>query len=715
MRGRTSLAVGRDGVPLVVFAAGPAGATQPARLQALHCVDVACTTGQARVLVPILIGQVDLDTAVTIGSDGRPLIAYVPADSFPAPPSLALLQCMDPACATASPETPPASPEPTLIGSGRVRSPSLVTAPDGLPRLAYGRAFDAPLVIAHDTVFLRCIDAACASSERESFFAFEAYPSLAMPPNGLPMIAWGRSDRLLLATCTDPQCRGFSATCAPVERARPSLALGTDSSALAAMYAPTTGDLVVAHGIDGPCGNPTLSIVAEIIVPEGDSGTTQFTALFDPLTGPPAAWPTADYATLDGSATAGDDYRAAAGSLTFMPGPPPFMFPIPYPTPLFLAVNGDTVDEPDETFDVQLANPMNVVLGNSTLRVIIRDDDPGQLSAGDCAVVEGASGPIACVVEVRLGAPSPLPVTVDFATAGGTATAGADFLASSGTLTFDPGSLVREVTVSVLGDVSVELDETFFVHLSNPLNATILDGAGLGTIVDDDAGSLSTLELTHGGRVAADLASAPGPLAEPDLYRLFQPAYSSWEIVVDGVSGDVAPGLLVERLAEDNSYGPADRGRCRHRFGTGAALAAPHRDTRGAATHPGRQHVLHDRLRPRRHVPAARLRHHGPHPALQQLEQPGHDPGPAERDRTSHRGGRRLLERERRSAAHGTAVPRPRAVAIVNTAAVGALAGASGSITVTSDGPYGGIVGKSVALEPATGFSFDSPLAVKPR
>ena len=125
-------------------------------------------------------------------------------------------------------------------------------------------------------------------------------------------------------------------------------------------------------------------------------------------------------------------------------------------------------------------------------------------------------------------------------------------MTASGTLTFPPGTPLRTIEVTVLGDTAIELHETFTLNLSNVSGGTILDGVGEGTILDDDAPSLS-LELTHGSRLTADLAAVPGPVADQDLYRLAQRGHSSWEIVADGVSGDVAPGLVVERLAEDNA------------------------------------------------------------------------------------------------------------------------------------------------------------------
>ena len=64
-------------------------------------------------------------------------------------------------------------------------------------------------------------------------------------------------------------------------------------------------------------------------------------------------------------------------------------------------------------------------------------------------------------------------MTVDAATSDGTATGGADYIATSGTLTFLPGQTTQTFTVAVTGETDIEPDETFFVNLSNAANATI--------------------------------------------------------------------------------------------------------------------------------------------------------------------------------------------------------------------------------------------------
>jgi hypothetical protein len=78
-------------------------------------------------------------------------------------------------------------------------------------------------------------------------------------------------------------------------------------------------------------------------------------------------------------------------------------------------------------------------------------------------------------------------VTVNYATANGTATAGSDYVAQTGTLTFTPGQTSRTTNVTVNGDTTVEPNETFVVNLSGPSGATIADGQGQVTITNDDS------------------------------------------------------------------------------------------------------------------------------------------------------------------------------------------------------------------------------------
>ena len=105
-------------------------------------------------------------------------------------------------------------------------------------------------------------------------------------------------------------------------------------------------------------------------------------------------------------------------------------------------------------------------------------------------------GQVAKTFNVTLSAVSSQTVTVDYATADGTALVGNDYQPASGTLTFAPGETSKPITVTVSGDTTNEPDETFFVNLANPANSTISKAQGLGTIINDDNVAAPTLQFS---------------------------------------------------------------------------------------------------------------------------------------------------------------------------------------------------------------------------
>lgn len=111
---------------------------------------------------------------------------------------------------------------------------------------------------------------------------------------------------------------------------------------------------------------------------------------------------------------------------------------------------------------------------------------PPTVSIADASVVEGNSGTRAITFEVKLSAATHRTVTVDYATADGFSSAGSDYIAKSGTVTFAPGETTKTVSVLVKGDRLNEPGNFFLVNLSNPSNATIADGQATGTIINDD-------------------------------------------------------------------------------------------------------------------------------------------------------------------------------------------------------------------------------------
>src|SRR5882672_3423341 len=219
--------------------------------------------------------------------------------------------------------------------------------------------------------------------------------------------------------------------------------------------------------------------INDVSVVEGNSGTTN-AVLTVSLSAATAQTVTVNYATANGTATAGADYISTNGTLTFLPGQTS--------QTITVADVGDALDELDETIRVNQTAATNATISDGQGVVTILDDDAAPvLAINDVSVVEGNSGTTNAVLTVSLSAATAQTVTVNYATANGTATAGTDYVSTNGTLTFLPGQTSQTITVAVLGDALDELDETILVNLTAATNATISDGQGVVTILDDDA------------------------------------------------------------------------------------------------------------------------------------------------------------------------------------------------------------------------------------
>ena len=188
---------------------------------------------------------------------------------------------------------------------------------------------------------------------------------------------------------------------------------------------------------------------------------------------------TVSYATVDGTAAAGLDYTAASATLTFEAGARRQVIRV--------ATTEDELVESDEEFTVELSGPNGATLGDAIGRVRITDDDSEaqpvlpRLNIANATVREGGTATFV----VRLSAASATPVTVAYQTVDGTAAAGSDYTAVAGTLRFAAGATTQGLSVETLADELVEGDERFRVELSTAVGATIADGVGEGTIVDE--------------------------------------------------------------------------------------------------------------------------------------------------------------------------------------------------------------------------------------
>ncbi|MFN7152055.1 MAG: beta strand repeat-containing protein [Acidovorax sp.] len=241
---------------------------------------------------------------------------------------------------------------------------------------------------------------------------------------------------------------------------------------------------------------PSLSI-NDVSLNEGNAGTTSFNFTVSLSTPAPSGGVSFDIATANGTAAAGSDYVAQSlAGQTIPAGSSTYSFTV--------QVNGDLLNEPSETFFVNVTNVVNaVVADNQGQGTIVNDDPLPSLSINDVSVAEGNAGTSNAVFTVTLSAASGQTVSVNYATADGTATQPADYTSTSGTLTFTAGQTTRAINVPVIGETVPEANETFFVNLSGATNATISDNQGQGTITNDDVPVTVSPATLPGGTVAA--------------------------------------------------------------------------------------------------------------------------------------------------------------------------------------------------------------------
>ncbi|MGD8518473.1 MAG: Calx-beta domain-containing protein, partial [Anaerolineae bacterium] len=195
------------------------------------------------------------------------------------------------------------------------------------------------------------------------------------------------------------------------------------------------------------------------------------------LSGETALTASVNYATSDGSATAGADYTASSGSLSFSPGEVTKTFDVP--------VLVDTLPEDDETVNLSLAGAVSATLGTGTAQLTLIDDDPlPSLSVSDSSADEIDSH---LTFTASLSAASGRDVSVDYTTSDGSATAGEDYSAATGeTLTIPAGQTSGLIQIPLIDDALDEPNETFTLTLSNANYATLVSNQATGTIIDDD-------------------------------------------------------------------------------------------------------------------------------------------------------------------------------------------------------------------------------------
>ena len=249
------------------------------------------------------------------------------------------------------------------------------------------------------------------------------------------------------------------------------------------------------------------------------------------------------YATSPGTATAKadaaaeKDFVAGSGTVAIPPGQTTGTIP--------LATLGDATDEFDQQLTIVLADPQGLEPAEPAHPVTIVDDDPEPtLSLGTLAVSEGTSGNPNRLIFASLSSLSEKGVSVDYATAAGTATSPADFAPASGHLSFGTGETGTAFSLTTVGDYDDEPDETLTVGFSSPVNASLPAAPQTLTITDDDLPCVAPDTPTSPppvilGTVNGDSASptltrndAIGPCGDADWYQftLFESSGSTVDL-----------------------------------------------------------------------------------------------------------------------------------------------------------------------------------------
>jgi hypothetical protein len=227
-----------------------------------------------------------------------------------------------------------------------------------------------------------------------------------------------------------------------------------------------------------PLNTPWLRIIDATVI-EGNTGSRAATFTIT-LSAASAQTITVAYTTGNGTAAAGSDYQATAGTLTFVPGQTE--------KTVTVQVTGDRLAEANESLVVNLSGATNAVVVDSQGVGTVLDDEP-RVSISDVSKAEGKKNQTTLFVfTVTLSTAYDQPVTMSFRTVDGTAKiSDSDHVAKTGTLTFAPGETTKTVTIEVKGDNKREANETFYLDLFDTSGTVVFTrGRGIGTILNDD-------------------------------------------------------------------------------------------------------------------------------------------------------------------------------------------------------------------------------------
>lgn len=218
------------------------------------------------------------------------------------------------------------------------------------------------------------------------------------------------------------------------------------------------------------------------------------------------------YSATSGSAAAGSDYLTVSGTLTFLQGETTRTFSV--------SVLDDVLREGTESIRLELRSPGAAAdrLPDSSAILFIKDDDAFPLiRTGDAASDEGNANTRDVPVSVGLYMAYPFNVSVTYSTVNGTATAGEDYDAASGTVTIGGGTTSTSFVVKVRGDLVDEIDEYFQVRLVTTIGCVSEVRYATVTIRDDDLTNRAPQLTNPGPQTNAEGDTPSLPLSAIDL------------------------------------------------------------------------------------------------------------------------------------------------------------------------------------------------------
>jgi len=221
---------------------------------------------------------------------------------------------------------------------------------------------------------------------------------------------------------------------------------------------------------------PTVS-VADASVIEGNSGTKTLSFVVS-LSAAAQQTTSVGYQTVDGTATvAGGDFTAKSGTVTFRPGQ--------RTATVAVSVRGDRSVEADESLQLELSGPSNATLGRATAAGVIIDDDAAPRTVALAAPASAVSEGGLATFTFTLSRSASVPISVSYATGNLTASAGSDYTAATGSLTFAAGETSKTVSVTTRTDTATESDETFQMRIVSASGASVGNPAtAVATIKD---------------------------------------------------------------------------------------------------------------------------------------------------------------------------------------------------------------------------------------